>query len=100
LVGHTDQSHGRIRSTFEGLPDVPVSAFSLEIFGGKHGIFESSESLCAAAQRINVRLVGQNGKTTRANQSVAVARCAKKGRRQRRHRHPRRGLHQARRAER
>ncbi|HWP33606.1 MAG TPA: hypothetical protein VNL97_07645, partial [Solirubrobacterales bacterium] len=29
LAGHTDQAKGRIRSTFEGLPDVPVSGFSL-----------------------------------------------------------------------
>jgi hypothetical protein len=86
LVGHTDQSHHRIRSTFENLPDVPVSAFSLSLEGGEHGLLENGESLCAKAQKATVSFGGQNGKATSGPTKVAVAGCRK-------HKHPRHKRH-------
>jgi hypothetical protein len=78
LVGHTDQVKNRIRSSFEDLPDVPVSGFSLRLAGGKTGILQSSESLCRKAQRAKVRFTGQNGKVTSTPIKVSVAGCKKK----------------------
>jgi hypothetical protein len=75
LVGHTDQVRGRIRSSFEDLPDVPVSAFSLALEGGEHGLLENGEGLCAKAQKATVSFGGQNGKATSGPTKVAVAGC-------------------------
>ena len=37
LVGHIDSVKGRIRNTFETVPDAPVSTFDLEMQGGRQG---------------------------------------------------------------
>jgi hypothetical protein len=75
--GRVDQARRRIRTTFAGLPDVPVSSFTLTVFGGKHGILENGENLCANPQRARVGFEGQNGGTSRSNAKVSVAGCAK-----------------------
>ncbi|HWP33698.1 MAG TPA: hypothetical protein VNL97_08110 [Solirubrobacterales bacterium] len=85
LVGHTDQVKDRIRSSFETLPDVPVSAFSLRLAGGKTGILQSSESLCKEAQKAKARFTGQNGKVISTPIKVAVAGCKKKAAKRKRH---------------
>ena len=37
LVGRIDSYKGGIRTTFDTVPDVPVSQFVLTLPGGKHG---------------------------------------------------------------
>jgi hypothetical protein len=63
--------HGRIdttkqegiRTTFEVVPDAPVSRFLLEMKGGKkYGLLENSENICRKAQRANARFAAQNGR--------------------------------------
>jgi hypothetical protein len=56
-------NHG-IRSTFEVVPDAPVSRFVLEMNGGKKGLLVNSENLCSkkAKRQAVARLTGQNGK--------------------------------------
>ena len=85
--------NGRIRTTFEGLPDVPVSGFKLKLFGAKRGILENGNvnDLCEAPQRAMVRFGGQNGRTTNHNTTINTLPCHAKAR-HRRHR----GLHHAR----
>jgi len=78
LAGHTDQARGRIRSTFEGLPDVPVSGFSLKLAGARKGLLENSENLCLKAQRVTVILFGQNGRRSAASPKVDIAGCRKR----------------------
>jgi hypothetical protein len=51
-----------IRSTFEVVPDAPVSRFVLEMKGGKKGLLVNSENLCLKAQRANARFVAHNGR--------------------------------------
>ncbi|HEX6228007.1 MAG TPA: hypothetical protein VFZ41_00935, partial [Solirubrobacterales bacterium] len=46
LVGRTDSVKGRIRNTFDVVPDVPVSKFILTVRGGKRGILTNSRNLC------------------------------------------------------
>jgi hypothetical protein len=57
------KNHG-IRSTFEAVPDAPVSRFVLEMNGGGKGLLVNSENLCSpkAQRQAIVRLTGQNGK--------------------------------------
>jgi hypothetical protein len=62
LVGRIDSFHRGIRNTFEAVPDVPVSEFTLELEGGKKGLLENSENICRKAQHATADFTGQNGK--------------------------------------
>jgi hypothetical protein len=58
----TDAQKG-IRSTFEAVPDAPVSRFVLELKGGKkYGLLENSENICKKAQKATASFTAQNGK--------------------------------------
>jgi hypothetical protein len=66
LVGKIDSGRNKgIRSTFESVPDAPVSRFVLEMKGGKkYGLLENAENLCKAPKakrRAIVRFTGHNG---------------------------------------
>ena len=59
LDGRIDSAKdGGLRATFAQAPDAPVSKFSVQIFGGKRGILESSEDLCRTPQRAAARFMG------------------------------------------
>jgi hypothetical protein len=62
LVGRIDSTNGRIRNTFDFVPDAPVTRFTLEMRGGKRGLLINSTNLCAKRHRAVVRFGGQNGK--------------------------------------
>ncbi len=77
LVGRVDSANGRIRNSFEAVPDAPISRLVLKMQGGKKGLLVNSHDLCAKPSRATVRLVGQNGK--RADQFPAVhSHCGKR----------------------
>ena len=61
LIGHVDCVHGRYRAQFPTVPDVPVSTFSLNLFGGSKGLLQNSEPLCGHSKRATVWMTGQNG---------------------------------------
>jgi hypothetical protein len=63
LVGRVDSVNGRLRTTFESVPDVPVSKFVLDLEGGGKGLLINSEPLCGADKKATVRMTGQNGKS-------------------------------------
>jgi hypothetical protein len=46
LSSRTDSVHGRIRSTFDATPDVPVSKFVLTLRGGRRGLLVNSRNQC------------------------------------------------------
>ena len=48
VSGRIDQNKGRIRNTFDVVPDVPVSKFTLTVRGGKKGLLVNSRNLCLA----------------------------------------------------
>jgi hypothetical protein len=81
LVGKIDTGKNKgIRTTFEAVPDAPVSRFVLEMRGGKKGLLVNSENLCskkAQKQRAIVRFVGHNGKVRSFKPKVAND-CGKK----------------------
>jgi hypothetical protein len=63
LVGRTDSVNGRIRNTFDTVPDVPVSKFVLTIRGGKKkGLLINSRDLCARKWFSRLDLTAHNGK--------------------------------------
>jgi hypothetical protein len=82
LVGKIDSGPNKgIRSTFETVPDAPVSKFVLEMKGGKkYGLLENSENLCKAEpakRRAVVSFTGQNGKVEESK-PVVQNQCGKK----------------------
>ncbi len=62
LDGRIDSLNGGIRSTFEAVPDQPVSKFVLEMRGGRKGLLINSTNLCAKPNYAAAKLNGQNGK--------------------------------------
>jgi hypothetical protein len=63
LVGRIDTVRGGIRSTFETVPDAPVTKFVLTMQGGKKGLLVNSRNLCAAPAFVDVDFDGQNGRS-------------------------------------
>jgi hypothetical protein len=76
LAGRIDSVDGQIRSTFETVPDAPVSKFVLTMQGGKKGLLENSTNLCAKAHKAIVEFDGQNGKISDSN-PVVKPQCKK-----------------------
>lgn len=85
LVGRIDSFRGGIRTTFDRVPDVPVTKFTMVLPGGKHGLLVASTNLCAKPVVGIIQLKGQNGK--RANRHVKLRTpCSGGGRSGHRHR--------------
>jgi hypothetical protein len=61
LDGRVDSVNQRLRTTFETVPDVPVSKFTLNLRGGKKGLLENSNGVCSASHKASVKMTGQNG---------------------------------------
>jgi hypothetical protein len=77
LDGHIDSvKGGRIRNTFEAVPDAPVTSFTLEMQSGKKGLLVNSTNLCGKANKAIAAFTGQNGKVHNFN-PVLQAQCPK-----------------------
>jgi hypothetical protein len=78
LAGRIDSTKGRLRTTFDVVPDVPVSKFMLTVRGGKkRGLLVNTRSLCAHKYKVIARFKAHNGK--KANQRPKLrAPCKKK----------------------
>jgi hypothetical protein len=83
VVGRIDSINGGIRSTFDVVPDQPVSSFTLRMQGGKKGLLQNSTNLCKRAHRATAKFRAQNGKA-RTLRPALVSSC-KKVRKHRRH---------------
>ena len=78
LDGRVDSVAGGIRTTFETVPDQPVSRAVVELQGGKKGLFQNSTNICKGTHRITLKLDAQNGKVSDSMPKL-VAQCKKKG---------------------
>jgi hypothetical protein len=71
--------HDKLVTTFDNIPDAPVSRFELNIDGGKHGILAvSNHDICAATQVAEQQIDGQNGKAADAEVFMATPSCPMK----------------------
>jgi hypothetical protein len=77
VVGRIDSHKGGIRSSFETIPDVPVSRFVLEMQGGAKGLIVNSRNLCLRKSRAVARLQGQNGRRYDFEPVVKAKGCSK-----------------------
>jgi len=84
LDGRIDSvRNGRIRNTFEAVPDAPVTKFTLEMQGGKKGLLVNSRNICRGKNRAIATFIGQNGKRHEFNPLVK-AKCGGKKKRKKR----------------
>jgi hypothetical protein len=67
LDGRVDSVHGRLRTTFEAVPDAPITKVVLSFDGGHKGIIENSPRLCSHPHHFTAAITGQNGKTANQN---------------------------------
>lgn len=68
LWADSDVKDRKLVSTFAAIPDAPISAFRLQITGGKSGILKATGTggpVCNAQQRAVTTYTGQNGKRLR-----------------------------------
>jgi hypothetical protein len=76
LAGRIDSHNQGIRTTFETVPDAPVSKFVLQFKAGKKSLLVNSRNLCKAPAKATVRMTGQNG-MRHGEQPPLRTRCAK-----------------------
>jgi hypothetical protein len=83
LAGAVDRGpSGGLRATFAGIPDAPVSKFTLDLAGGKKGLLINSKSLCGKTLKAEVKLVGQNNVRV-SRRTELQSDCGKNARRKR-----------------
>lgn len=62
LVGHIDSKNQGLRATFVGVPDAPISKFTLSLLGGRKGLLVNSTDICVGKHRANAAFTAHNGK--------------------------------------
>jgi hypothetical protein len=88
LVGRIDSFKGGIRTTFDRVPDVPVTKFVMTLPGGKKGLLINSRNLCAKPVKAIIRIKGQNGKKANHKPKLRTPCKKKHGKKHsRRHKH-------------
>jgi hypothetical protein len=73
LSGRVDAVDGALRTTFESLPDAPVSSFTMSLAGGKKGLITNETSLCGRPKRAALEMTGQNGAMLSRRVKLGVA---------------------------
>lgn len=71
---------GGLRGSFEVLPDAPVTRFTMNLFGGRKGLLQNAENLCAKRQFGRAVFVAQDKAVARLRPRLSV-RCRKGGKR-------------------
>jgi hypothetical protein len=82
LVGFIDSvktgpESSRVRTRFLGVPDAPVTKFTVSFFGGKKGLIENSVDICRHKRRASFEFRAQNGIRRLSNPFIATS-CGKK----------------------
>ncbi|HEY3491429.1 MAG TPA: hypothetical protein VGK43_00655, partial [Solirubrobacterales bacterium] len=60
-VGRIDSVNGGIRTTFDFVPDAPITKVVLEMGGGKKSLLENSTNVCRGKHEATVKMKGHNG---------------------------------------
>jgi hypothetical protein len=79
LTGTSNVEDNHLVTTFDNIPDAPVSSFQLNINGGKHGILVvSGADICAGTQIADQGVEGQNVKQAHADIPIKTPSCPTK----------------------
>jgi uncharacterized repeat protein (TIGR01451 family) len=84
LVGRIDSKNGGIRTTFESVPDAPVSRFTLMMQGGKKGLLQNSTNICRGKHQATALFEAQNGLSAQLRPELK-AKCRKGAKKKHRH---------------
>jgi hypothetical protein len=76
LVGQTKVSNSQITTSFNTLPDVPVSNISLYLPSGPNSVLAANGKLCRTKLTMYTTLVGQNTSTVFEEPTIAVRNCS------------------------
>jgi hypothetical protein len=89
VLGNTDIKKGVTISTFNSVPDAPISTFDLVLPEGPHSALAAHGGLCKSKLNMPTAITGQNGAVIKQTTRIAVAGCPKKrkARRAKTHRH-------------
>jgi hypothetical protein len=86
LVGRIDSVNGGIRTTFDSVPDAPVSRFVLQMKGGAKGLLVNSTDICRGSHKASVAMRAQNGRAKNSRPLIAASGCGKPAGRHQHHR--------------
>jgi hypothetical protein len=76
LAGTSTVDNDQLVTTFDNIPDAPVSSFKLNINGGKGGILAvSGADICKATQVAEQQIDGQNNKNADADVAIQTPNC-------------------------
>ncbi len=75
LDGQSDIKKGITKTTFNALPDSPISSFELNLPEGPHSVLAANTDLCAQPLNLPTILTGQNGAVIKQNTHIAVTGC-------------------------
>ncbi|MES1193602.1 MAG: hypothetical protein ABUM26_04705, partial [Solirubrobacterales bacterium] len=79
LTGTSDVEDDQLVTTFDNIPDAPVSSFKLNIIGGKGGILAvSGDDICKSTQIADQQISGQNNKAANADIYIQTPSCPTK----------------------
>ena len=85
LVGRIGSSkQGGLQTTFEAVPDAPVTEFVLTMKGGRAGLLQNSVNLCRRTHRATVLMEAHNGKAADHRPALKVPGCGKSTKRSKR----------------
>jgi hypothetical protein len=88
LVGHTHIAHSSVTtSTFEDLPDVPISSVIVKLPVGANSALASNGRLCGVRLLAPTTLIAQDGAKIAATAKLAVRGCPRRHASRRRRRH-------------
>ena len=76
LTGTSDVEDDQLVTTFNNIPDAPVSSFKLNIIGGKGGILAvSGADICKATQVADQQITGQSNKRADTDVYIQTPSC-------------------------
>jgi hypothetical protein len=79
LVGRIDSTKGGgIRTSFEEVPDAPVTRFVLKMNGGNKSLLVNSTDICLRKHRVTVRMAAQNGRALTSRPVLQSGGCSRK----------------------
>jgi hypothetical protein len=84
LKGTSSVSKNHLVTTFNAIPDAPVSRFDLTIKGGRNGILVTDGSICRKRQVADVDIDGQNNKASDRNTTLTTSACKRANKQKRR----------------
>lgn len=70
---------GQIVTEFAGVPDVPISRFTLRIGGGARGLLVTTRDMCTSAPKLASTFTAHSGARAADTSAVAVAPCSAVG---------------------